>query len=77
MSQFVVTRKALAEAFAEWERRYREDPTAFEADWHDASMPTATYGEAAADYFLKVLQEVGFPGQLNVPLSENAVPDPE
>jgi hypothetical protein len=55
----IVTRAGLVRAFTEWERRYREDPEQFSKDWHDASIPEATYGEAAADYFLKVLRSVG------------------
>lgn len=55
----IVTRAGLARAFTEWERRYREDPEQFSKDWHDASVPEATYGEAAADYLLAVLRSTG------------------
>lgn len=48
---------ALVWAFTEWERRYREDPDQFSKDWHDASVPEATYGEAAADFLTKLLDE--------------------
>lgn len=54
----IVTRAGLARAFAEWDRRYREDPAAFDEDWH-ATTTAVEYGEAAADYFLKVLRSVG------------------
>lgn len=58
MSAKVVTRKGLAAAFAEWDRRYREDPEGFDADYQ-ASSTSAEYGERAADYLLKVLRSQG------------------
>jgi hypothetical protein len=52
----VPTERQLAAAFAEWDRRYREDPDAFSADWHD-TVTAEEYGEAAAQYLIKLLSE--------------------
>ncbi len=42
-----------AAAFTEWERRFRETPEQFAADWH--ALPAESYGLAAALYFLSLL----------------------
>lgn len=49
----------LAAAFTEWDRRYREDPEAFESEaTHLLKGTPETYGDVAAPYFLKILKEV-------------------
>jgi hypothetical protein len=58
MTQHLTNRRALAAAFTEWDRRYREDPAAF-ADDYQASSTAAEYGERAADYLLRVLRSQG------------------
>jgi hypothetical protein len=57
MAQYV-TRKNLAAAFAEWDRRYREDPKGFDESWHESSTATE-YGDRAADYLLSVMRSQG------------------
>lgn len=52
-TNYIVTRKALVEIFDEWSRRWRENPEEFDGYDDDAS-----YGEDAADYFIKIMQEV-------------------
>lgn len=46
-------------AFAEWDRRYREEPAAFEADFARIirGQSAYEYGQAAAAYFKKLLAE--------------------
>lgn len=58
MSQHVVTRRALAAAFAEWDRRYRERPDDFDREWAAASA-TDEYGDRAASYILSILRSQG------------------
>lgn len=46
-------------AFTEWDRRYREEPERFESEATYLLKGTAeTYGEAAAPYFVKILEQV-------------------
>ena len=46
-------------AFTEWDRRYREEPERFESEVKRLLKGTpATYGEACAPYFVKLLEEV-------------------
>ena len=56
--QKVVTRGALAAAFAEWDRRYRQDPAGFDEDWHESST-AVEYGDRAADYLIRLLRSQG------------------
>jgi hypothetical protein len=55
-AQTTVTETALAAAFTEWDRRYREEPERFE---HEATrLLTKTpeqYGDACAPYLLALL----------------------
>jgi thymidylate kinase len=54
----LVTRESLAAAFTEWDRRYREDPDGFNAEWirlHNEEGGAETYGLLAAAYLLKLL----------------------
>jgi hypothetical protein len=47
-----------AKAFTEWDRRYREDPEAFQAEAARLLKGTPeTYGDAAAPYFVAILAE--------------------
>ena len=52
MEPIVTTREAIAEAFTEWQRRWRTSP--------DAGVPPPgspeTFGDRAADYFIGILQ---------------------
>jgi len=46
-------------AFTEWDRRYREEPERFESEAaHLLKGTPETYGEAAAPYFVKILEQV-------------------
>jgi hypothetical protein len=45
---------ALAEAFEEWERRYKADPDTFVRDFPRAG----TYGERMARYFVEILADL-------------------
>lgn len=48
-------------ALTEWDRRYREDPEAFmneAARLLDPNEDEYTYGEAAAPYFVSILEEL-------------------
>lgn len=55
-----VTQNQLADAFTEWERRYREEPGRFMSESSKLLNQTPeTYGEACAPYLLKILSEQG------------------
>ena len=48
-----------AAAFAEWERRYREEPGKFQSDFERFTKETPdSYGEACAAFFAGLLDEV-------------------
>jgi len=49
---------AVASAFTEWERRFREDPAAFETESEKLVESPETYGESCAPYFAEILEEV-------------------
>lgn len=52
-----VTHDQLAEAFAEWDRRYREKPDEFMSIVeHLLKSTPATYGESCAVYFAALLR---------------------
>jgi hypothetical protein len=55
-----VTRDLFKKAFAEWDRRYREDPTAFDTDMAriQRGQTTDDYGSTASAYFIEVLGDV-------------------
>ena len=44
-----------AEAFTEWERRFREESEAFMSDMERLSESCESLGEAQAKYFLELL----------------------
>lgn len=55
---YQVSEKQLAEAFTEWERRYREEPERFMSEAAKLLKETPeTYGEACAPYLLSILAE--------------------
>lgn len=56
----VFSEKAVAEAFTEWDRRFRENPEQFLSQAESLLKGTPeTYGDAAAPYFLQILSELG------------------
>lgn len=60
METITCTNAALAAAFTEWERRYREEPERFMAESERLLTHTPeTYGETCASYFLQLLREAG------------------
>lgn len=46
----------LAAAFAEWRRRYEEDPEAFLVEMETRAQGPKSYGQQCAAYLLKLLQ---------------------
>lgn len=56
-----VTTSTLAEAFTEWERRWREEPEKFQSETMRLlkGVTPETYGEACAPYLLSILEEQG------------------
>ena len=58
------TERDLAQAFTEWDRRYREEPERFQNEVERLLRGTPeTYGEACAPYLLSILQEERTDGQ--------------
>lgn len=52
------TQDEFERAFTEWDRRFREEPERFESEAVRLLKGTPeTYGEAAAPYFLSILNE--------------------
>lgn len=47
-----------AAAFEEWKQRYDADPEGFQTHDEFDADPPATYGEGAARYFIKVIDEL-------------------
>lgn len=60
MDDMIVASMAdLVATFTEWERRYREDPRAFQSEAEKLLNGTPeTYGDACAPYFAKILAEI-------------------
>lgn len=55
---YQVSEKQLADAFTEWERRYREEPERFMSEAAKLLKETPeTYGDACAPYLLSILAE--------------------
>ncbi len=53
------TIEQMSEAFTEWDRRYREDPEAFENEAKRLLQGSPkTYGDACGPYFNKILKEI-------------------
>lgn len=58
----------LVAAFTEWDRRYREDPEGFENEAARLLKGTPqSYGEAAAPYFVSILQQLGEEAEVSPP----------
>ena len=59
-----MTKEQMEAVFAEWDRRYREDPGAFEADVtrYLRGDTTEDYGEQATATFLGIAEDLGFTG---------------
>jgi hypothetical protein len=53
----VVTEEILADAFTEWERRYREEPERFQSESERLAEEPEDYGHGAAPYLLAILAE--------------------
>ena len=59
MDEHTFTAAELAAAFTEWMRRYMEDPDLFWSEAHTLLKETpTTYGEGAAPYLLKILDDL-------------------
>jgi len=57
MRQITTTETDLAGAFAEWERRYREEPERYISEATKLLRETPeTYGEACAPYLIALLE---------------------
>lgn len=54
-----ITVQQMAEAFTEWERRYRADPSEFDTVDERLDRPIEEEGNTAAAYFLELLDAVG------------------
>lgn len=63
------TKARIAIIFGEWQRRYREEPDAFMADWEIAAEGVEEYGVGAARYFLKLGAELDAAGALPAPVA--------
>lgn len=60
----IPTTDALAAAFTEWDRRYREEPERFQSEAEHLLRETPeTYGAACAPYLVKILGEQGLATQ--------------
>jgi hypothetical protein len=54
----IVTKNELADAFTEWDRRYREEPERFQSEVEHLLRETPhTYGQACAPYLISILKE--------------------
>lgn len=53
----VTTKRALAKAFEEWDRRYREEPERFASEMEVAAAGSEDYGDKCAPYLIKILEE--------------------
>ena len=54
-----ITVNELANAFTEWDRRYREDPEGFMSEGSHLLLDTPeSYGEEVAPYFVKILKDL-------------------
>jgi len=54
----IATPEALAAAFTEWERLWREDPGSFMSDMERLEESTTTYGEVSAAYLIELLDKL-------------------
>ncbi len=63
-------RKAIAEAFALWEKEYREDPDGFMEAEMRMGIETDDYGERCAATFMRYMERVTGVADLLVGLDE-------
>jgi len=47
----------LADAFTEWDRRYREEPERFQNEAQLLKMTSYMYGQMCARYLMKIIKE--------------------
>ena len=53
-----ITMEEMEKAFTEWDRRFRENPRAFQSQAESLLKGTPeTYGEAAMPYFVHIIRE--------------------
>jgi len=58
MTQIKITQNQLADAFTEWDRRYREEPERFMSEAaHLLKETPHQYGQACAPYLIKIINE--------------------
>lgn len=58
--KITITENQLADAFTEWERRYRNEPERFQSEAKKLLRETPhTYGNACAPYLISILHEQG------------------
>jgi len=58
MEKITVSKDQLANAFTEWDRRYREEPDRFASEaYHLLKETPHTYGQKCAPYLIKILKE--------------------
>jgi len=55
--EITVNTDNLAEAFAEWRRRYEADPDAFMSEMEQRAAGANSYGQMCVDYLLSLLAE--------------------
>ena len=56
-SSDLMTQETAAAAFAEWHRRWTEEPTRFKTEAAALAQPDDEYGAGAARYFLAIATE--------------------
>jgi hypothetical protein len=61
-----------AKAFAEWDRRYREEPAKFDSDMQRImrGQTTEEYGTTAAIYFMSIMDDLEMTAQEGEPQDE-------
>ena len=58
MAKINVTEEQLADAFTEWDRRYREEPERFRNEASRLLKETPNqYGKACAPYLIEIIEE--------------------
>ena len=68
MNEITVTQNQLADAFTEWDRRYREEPERFMSEAQHLLKETPyQYGQACAPYLIKIIREQNTPKKPVIP----------
>lgn len=58
MKKIKVTQQELADAFTEWDRRYREEPERFSSEAEHLLKETPhQYGQMCAPYLMAIIEE--------------------